>query len=468
MKTHIYHFISFLMVPLLLITVLIPVAPAIAQPAGPLLDLAHVKVAHLAPFADTLDGTSVLVRVDTVSILGPFKFGDIFPTYMDVLAGDHLIEILPAAGGSALITQTINVTANTFYTISIIGNNKLQPMELFKQVDDTEAPLAGAKLRFTHLAPVAADINSTKVDICTNLNVVVPGLAGIAYKGFTDPYLPLLPGDYKLKITQAGSSCAVVLIDLPSIRLATGDIVDVFAIGDVIDQPLAAVSTTGITFTPFAHVKLGHFAPFAGTVDGTSVTVEVNGAPVLTDFKFGDVTPVYVDIPSGTDLLVKIYPSGNPAPIITQIINLTEDTFYTIAIIGNDSIAYPLELDPLVDDVTRPVSGAKVRVADFAALSFPPFFDICTSDNVVVPGLSGLGYKSVTAYLNLPAGVYNLKITVGGTGCAFKLYDVPTLILINYTVVTVFAIGDVTHLPASVVLRWEQPPILSFLPMISK
>jgi hypothetical protein len=453
----------------MLFSVLTPIAPAFAQPATSqnVVGTAHVKVAHFAPFANTIDGTAVIVTVDYLPV-GVFKFGDITPAYVDLPAGSHHVEVAYAGGGGVPVSTDINLVADTFYTISMIGNGTLQPLELLQQVDDTVAPAAGAKVRFTHLAPIAADINNTKIDICTSDNVVVPGLAGIAYKTFNDPYLTLLPGDYKLKIAQAGTSCAVVLLDLPSTRFANGQILDLYAIGDIVDQPLAVTSTTGITLTPFAHVKFGHFAPFANTIPGTAVTIEVNGVPVISDFKFGDITPVYFDLPAETDLLVKVFPSGDISPIITQTLNFTTNTFYTIAVIGNGSVPYPLEVDPLIDDVTRPTTGAKVRVADFAALPIATSFDICTTDYVVVSGLSGLGYKDVTGYLTLPAGIYNLMITLAGSGCMIKLYDVPPLTLINYTVVTTFAIGDVTHLPAEVVLRWEQSPILAFMPVIKK
>ncbi len=218
-----------------------------------------------------------------------------------------------------------------------------------------------------------------------------------------------------------------------------------------------------------AHVKLAHFAPFASTVDGTSVTIEIDGAPVIDNFKFGAITPNYIDETAGVDLLVKVYPSGNPTPIITQTVNLLADTFYTIAVIGNGT-SYSLKLVVLTDDVTRPASGAKVRIADFVPYAIN--FDICTTDNVVVPGLSNLGYESVTSYIPLPAGVYNLKIAAYSKDfpCAVKLYDVPQLTLIDFTVVTAFANGDIfnANLPVNVFLRWEQPPILNFLPVINQ
>jgi hypothetical protein len=74
----------------------------------------------------------------------------------------------------------------------------------------------------------------------------------VPYKGLTDPYLSLPAGDYDLLIAVAGTSCETVALDLPSLRLAAGDIVDVFAIGGANGWDLQVTSITGfnLTFRP--------------------------------------------------------------------------------------------------------------------------------------------------------------------------------------------------------------------------
>jgi hypothetical protein len=50
-------------------------------------------------------------------------------------------------------------------------------------------------------------------------------------------------------IALAGTSCRTVALDLPSISLADGDIIDVFAIGGANDWPLDVESTTGLNLS---------------------------------------------------------------------------------------------------------------------------------------------------------------------------------------------------------------------------
>ena len=47
-----------------------------------------------------------------------------------------------------------------------------------------------------------------------------------------------------------------------------------------------------------ARVAVGHFAPFADTLDGTAVNVLVNGTPTLENVKFKDFTD-YLVLPAG-------------------------------------------------------------------------------------------------------------------------------------------------------------------------
>jgi hypothetical protein len=412
---------------------------------------AKVKVAHFAPFADSLDGTSVTVKVDGADALADFKFGDI-TDYLDFEPGSYLIEIVPTGSTSAAISGTVTLTSGTDYTLSAIGDGTKQPLELFALVDDNMASMSDAKLRIAHLAPFASNIDDTKVDICTDDGSVVAGLTDILYKGYTDPYLNLPAGDYDLKIAAPGGTCDTTLLDLPSIRLAAGDIVDVFAIGDITNQPLGIASGTGFTATPPAKVKVAHFAPFADSLDGTSVTVKVDGADALTDFKFGDITD-YLDFEPGS-YLIEIVPTGSTSAAISGTVTLTSGTDYTLSAIG-DGTKQPLELFALVDDNMASMSEAKLRIAHlapFASNIDDTKVDICTDDGSVVAGLTDIPYKGYTdPYLNLPAGDYDLKIAAAGSSCATTLIDIPRIKLENQLVASVFAVGDVTNFAPSVI-----------------
>lgn len=210
---------------------------------------AMVTVAHFAPFfATDVASTAVTITVNGGVVLTNTTFGAIAPA-LPLPAGMYTVAIFPGSSITPAITATVTVTDDTKYTLAAIGDGSNQPLELLALVDDTTPLTESAKLRIGHLAPFAANLAETAVDICTDSNTIV--VPNVPYKVVTAPYLALPPGDYDLKIALAGTSCGTVALDLPSVRLAAGDIVDVFAVGlNNAAFPLAIETTTGLTLTP--------------------------------------------------------------------------------------------------------------------------------------------------------------------------------------------------------------------------
>ncbi|HUM69339.1 MAG TPA: DUF4397 domain-containing protein, partial [Chloroflexota bacterium] len=198
-----------------------------------------VSVAHFAPFANTALGTSVTVRVNGGDAITDFEFGEIVNTSLP--ADTYLIEIVPTGSNDAAISGTVTLMQDTSYTLAAIGDGVNQPLALRALVDDTAVSPTEAKLRLAHYAPFAS--SGTEVDICTDGGTAV--LTNFAYDDVTDPYVALPPGDYDLLVAVAGTNCAAVALDLPSLRLEAGQIYDAFAIGGANDWPISATSITG-------------------------------------------------------------------------------------------------------------------------------------------------------------------------------------------------------------------------------
>ena len=210
-----------------------------------------------------------------------------------------------------------------------------------------------------------------------------------------------------------------------------------------------------------ARVTIGHLAPFADTVEGTSVSVLVNGEPALEDFVFGDTTD-FIELPAG-EYQVDIVPTGADDPAISGALTLEAGQDYTAAAIG-DGVNQPLELLALEDDNTPAGPGnAKIRVvhaAPFAAELADTEVDIRTERGDVVGELTNVPYKVASSYLEVPVGLYDLKITTPGG--EQTLIDIPPFIVFNNTVVTVFAIGDGANQPVGVTATTGGTPFFVF------
>jgi|SRR6056297_139804 len=205
---------------------------------------ANVNIGHLAPFAPTVGDTAVSIDVDGTEQFNPVLYKQF--TGYTALSGaaspfDVDVDVRLPPGGSAAISETLTLENGFDYTVVAIGDGTNQPIELLTLVDSQ--PLRGtvpaALLRIVHAAPFAADPVDTEVDIRTDSGDVVNGLTNVPYKGESG-FFPLPADTYDLQVTTPGGATA--LIDLAPVTLNAGDVVTVFAIGDIANQPVGAVA----------------------------------------------------------------------------------------------------------------------------------------------------------------------------------------------------------------------------------
>lgn len=200
---------------------------------------ANVTVAHFAPFADTLDGTSVSVVLNGETALENVRFKD-FTDPIALPAGDYTIDIVPTGATEAAITGDFTLVDDTDYTVFATGNGTLQDLQLLATVDDNSAPGAGnVKVRVFHAAPFADTLEGTEVSIRTAAGDLVGGLQGVPF-GVGSDHLELPADTYDLKV--ASNDGTVNFIDPLPVALPEGAVVTLFAVGDGVNQPLAIIA----------------------------------------------------------------------------------------------------------------------------------------------------------------------------------------------------------------------------------
>jgi hypothetical protein len=199
--------------------------------------------------------------------------------------------------------------------------------------------------------------------------------------------------------------------------------------------------TLDVTVPGPANLQVAHLAPFAMD-PGTAVTVTLNGTPVLTDFAYGDSTE-YLPVPAG-EYLVEIFPAGSATPAISGTVNLMSEAHYT-AIATGDGVNQPLALMALVDDNTPPAAGSfKLRVGHLAPFAAgDALADVRLQDGT--PVLENVAYGDVAAYLELPAGEYDLKITTPGGDVT--LIDPEPVTFTDGQILSAFATGEGANQP---------------------
>jgi hypothetical protein len=208
---------------------------ALMLTSQPAMSDARVAVAHFAPFADTIEGTSVSVLVNGDVALENVVFG-VATDYLPFAAGTYTIDIVPTGTDVVAITGEFTLEDNTDYSVFATGNVVTQDLALWALVDTTDAPMDGnLNIRVVHAAPFAADPAATEVSIRTAGGDVVNMLMGVPYSGESG-FFQVPAGTYDLKV--ASNDGSVNYIDPLPAPLPAGADVTLFAIGDGINQPL--------------------------------------------------------------------------------------------------------------------------------------------------------------------------------------------------------------------------------------
>ncbi len=207
-----------------------PFSPLTNVPVTLTVEPAYLAVAHLAPFANTLAGTSVTVTLDGAPALTDVEYGD-STGYLTVAAGPHLVEIYPAGSASPAITGNVVLSPNLSYSAVAIGDGVNQPLGLLALLDDTTPVSGSVKIRIGHVAPFASGPALADVRLQDGTAIIT----NVPYS-LVSPYLTLPAGLYDLKITAPGGS--PTLIDPLPVTLNSNDILSVFATGDGVQQKL--------------------------------------------------------------------------------------------------------------------------------------------------------------------------------------------------------------------------------------
>jgi hypothetical protein len=132
----------------------------------------------------------------------------------------------------------------------------------------------------------------------------------------------------------------------------------------------------------------------------------------LTDFNYGDST-AYISLPVGEYDLAVILTGAMDAAIEATLTRMA-DTYYTVIAVG-DITNQGLDFIVLVDDLTAPADGTfHLRLGHLSpfASGQAVLADVRFQDGT--PVLENVDLGDVIAYLPLPAGEYDRKITTSG------------------------------------------------------
>jgi hypothetical protein len=175
---------------------------------------------------------------------------------------------------------------------------------------------------------------------------------------------------------------------------------------------LTAVFLTSSCGSSHTHLRLANMTP-----DESSLDLLVDGTKV-TSANFGSASG-YFSVSAGSRHL-QVEPSGTSTALIDQTSSFTSGTDSTIFSMNFSSNIWSVVT---TDDNSAPSSGnAKIRIV--SAAPYLGTVDIYlvtagTDINTVSPTVSSLGFGSLSAYVSVAAGTYQVEFTLPGQKFAY-------------------------------------------------
>ena len=176
-----------------------------------------------------------------------------------------------------------------------------------------------------------------------------------------------------------------------------------------------------------ARVRVVHGSPDAPAVD-----VLVQNAPAFTNVGFADITG-FASVPTGT-YNVKVVPAGATSPVVIEAnLTLAAGTDYTVIATGLLANIAPVILTAAGGG---PAAG-NAWVRFFHGSPDAPAVDIAVKGGPVL--FPNVAFRQSAAYLEVPAGTYDLEVRVAGTSTV--ALTLPGVALAAGGVYTAYAVG---------------------------
>jgi hypothetical protein len=399
---------------------------------------APAEEANLRVIHTSYDAPAVDIRVNNTVAISGLAYSQSSGYAVLPSGRDLIVQVTPAgATMPVVINETVRLNIGTENTVFAV--NSLNSIEAIVAVDDRTVNSTKARVRFVHGSP-----DAPAVDIKVNDGNGTLLFGNAAFKSVSG-YIEVDPGNYKLAITPAGGTTVVETID--NVPLQAGMIYTVVAQGtfDASDAfPFGVVAyvdngdgktSVNLDFVMKSNVRVIHTS-----YDAPAVDVSVAGTVAISNLGYL-ASSGYAEVAAGTTN-VQVTPTGATSPVVINAdLPLDADKSFTVFAVNQLSAIEAV----FVEDM-RQINAAKAKIRFLHASPDAPAVDIKVGDGNGTALFAGSAFKSVSNYIEVDGGTYDLAIT--GAGSTDELLFVTGVPLTNGLVYTIVAHGTLDNMDA--------------------
>ena len=380
----------------------VPAPLARAQEATPVVigdPTPTFRVVHAAP-----DAPAVTVLVDGQPVAENLSF-DSVTAYIDVPAGDHHLQVVPANSDAPIIDQTVTLNGWTSSILAVVGDvANLQLLQQAVDVSETEPGQSRVRL-----------LNADQHNVNLGLGIAgsqdtVVGATG--FPGASD-YVVFTPGTYDLEVRNMDSS--EIVTSSPGFTVEDGMVYDLMALGAsdggqasllALTTPVAipCSQTLGMGQPADSCLRVIHAAPDTAPVD-----VYVGESTIVKGLEFGDASEFTVS-PSGEQQL-RVVPAGQT--VDQAVIDITQGL--------TPGAAGEVLITGLADDLQATIMGVDLRAlpanqARVRVVHASPDLDAInvTAADGQTP-FTGIDFRYASGYVVFNAGTSTFQVRITGS-----------------------------------------------------
>ncbi len=314
------------------------------------------------------------------------------------------LKVTRSSSITQVYSRVVNIDYTKEYSFIVCGEVNFPDGFLIENPQKI-APAGKSSLRFVHGATGLGNLAITVENSSGTSSI-----PNVSFKSSSN-YIDLVSGNNKITVTISSMSGNLILT--ADANLEEGKVYTVYILGSPSGSGESALDINFLIESNPGAQQLFKFAPIRsrlrfvnGSTDNPNLQLSIDNEFVATNVTYKLATAI-LNVNSGVNKTVQVFEFGSTTPLINQSLTLSHTKAYTFVVANRkNNLEYIFFESP---QKTVPSGKVSVRVVH-GAFDLSQI-DITFNNYTSKTKISGLNYKNVSNYIDIPAGFNEIIVT---------------------------------------------------------